>query len=110
MDKVLKVLKEAEVAADGIEAEGKRKAAELVMEAEAESRRIEADLSAKAKAVGESMLSERMAKAREDAAGIIKDGKERAAEAEARAKKNFDSCVDEVVKATIISMDKTKEE
>jgi vacuolar-type H+-ATPase subunit H len=110
MDKVLKALKEAEIAADGIEAEGKEKAAELVKAAEVESRKIEVDLSSKAKAVGEAMLSKKMAEAKEQASKIIMEGRERAAEAEAKAKKNFDACVDVVVKATASSMGSTEEE
>jgi vacuolar-type H+-ATPase subunit H len=45
------------------------------------------------------MLSKKMAEAKEEASKIMKDGRDRAAEAEAKAKKNFDSCVDDVVKA-----------
>jgi len=110
MDKVLKALKEAEIAADGIVAEGKEKAAELGKAAEAESRKIESDLSSKAKAAGEVMLSKKMAEAKEEASKIMKDGRDKAAEAEAKAKKNFDSCVDDVVKATASSMGSAEEE
>lgn len=110
MDKVLKALKEAEVAAESFEAEANQKATALVRAAEAESRKIELGSDGKAKAAGEKMLSEKVAEAKNQASKIMAEGKERTSKAEEKAKRNFESCVDKVVKATRESLDALEKE
>jgi len=99
LENILKALKKAEDEAAAISREATERASALVRGAEDAARELEAESEREAKAAGDRLLEERMDSARKEAERIKARAEEAGSDLDRRVKKNFEVCVDEVVKS-----------